>query len=362
MRLDRIIRTHLTNQRGIGLVGTCLLLTAFLALTAVGLDVGRLAFTASEVQSAADIAATAGATAVIKGRDAQTDANTVLGSDALGSPLNMIDGQAAYPGATTTVEVGTIDPATGSFNPGGGAAANAARATSVATVQNLFAGVFGADNASTTVTKTAIAALTSTGSGAPQLPLALADGCFQDSDCSEGEGHCPNALCTQSNGCPTGVGNTAAWTGFNSANCTDNGDGTINNFVPTASCAWPQSGGDQPPPLLNTPTCITLNNGTLTNVYKAALCYWCTHKTKTFLVPVFQHACDGTPIPNTGTAIGFATIMITDFVNLDGSLVSCTEVNPNPRGIIIKSVRSTNNPGTVGGCPHCGTGFVRLAG
>ena len=40
---------------------TALWLTAFAGITAIGVDVARIAFTANEVQTAAEVAATAGA-------------------------------------------------------------------------------------------------------------------------------------------------------------------------------------------------------------------------------------------------------------------------------------------------------------
>src|SRR6186713_1907096 len=67
MKSSSAIPAHRRHQRGFALayVGICLLtLTAF---AVIGIDVARLAFTASEVQSVADVAATAAALAKMQG-------------------------------------------------------------------------------------------------------------------------------------------------------------------------------------------------------------------------------------------------------------------------------------------------------
>src|SRR2546430_14991351 len=54
------------NERGQVFVAAAVSLAAFLALTVVAVDIGRLAHTATEVQAVADVAASAGATALLK--------------------------------------------------------------------------------------------------------------------------------------------------------------------------------------------------------------------------------------------------------------------------------------------------------
>src|SRR2546428_10392923 len=54
------------NERGQVFVAAAVSLAAFLALTVVAVDIGRLAHTATEVQTVADAAANAGATALLK--------------------------------------------------------------------------------------------------------------------------------------------------------------------------------------------------------------------------------------------------------------------------------------------------------
>src|SRR6266404_5704679 len=167
------MKKHLANERGITLIAMALWMTAFFALTAVGVDVGRIAFTASEVQSAADTAALAAARALLDGGDPQATGKVILGN-AAASQIN--------------IETGTADNS-GNFTAGGGAAANAARATVIATVTNLFSGVFAGNDGTTTVTKQATAVLTTTGKDQPTVPIAVSGGCFTDTNCTAG--NCP---------------------------------------------------------------------------------------------------------------------------------------------------------------------------
>src|SRR6266404_9849467 len=62
-----VLRRKLANQRGIGLIATGIWIMAFFALTAVGVDVARIAFTATEVQTIAEVAATGAATTIVNG-------------------------------------------------------------------------------------------------------------------------------------------------------------------------------------------------------------------------------------------------------------------------------------------------------
>src|SRR5437773_8166663 len=77
------------TERGAVLITMALWLTAFMAFAAVAIDIGRVSFTANEVQAIADVAATAGATALFRGgRDAQAEGATVAN-------LNRVDGKQA---------------------------------------------------------------------------------------------------------------------------------------------------------------------------------------------------------------------------------------------------------------------------
>ena len=116
-------RSARKQERGAVLTAFVLTSTALFALTAVGVDTGRLALTANEVQTVADTAATAGARALVEGGSAATaraQAQTVVGQ-------NRVNGTAASIQAAQ-LEVGSYNAATGSF-ANGAVPANAVRAT-----------------------------------------------------------------------------------------------------------------------------------------------------------------------------------------------------------------------------------------
>src|SRR5262245_54402057 len=172
------------SERGAILVATVLALPALLALVAVGIDTGRIAFTATEVQNVADAAATAGAQNLLEGGTATTarsQAQTVGAQNAVnGSGATVLPAQ---------IEVGQYNYQTHTF-VNGATPSSAVRATPSATVQNLFVGILGSSFANTTVTKTATAGFSGLGQAAATLPLAIGacnfpslSSCFQTSGC-----------------------------------------------------------------------------------------------------------------------------------------------------------------------------------
>ena len=148
------------NERGQVFVAAAVSLAAFLALTVVAVDIGRLAHTATEVQTVADAAANAGATALLKKTltgaavDPIAEAQFVAGQ-------NTVDGQ---PAVVADIALLHYDFASGTFTSG---SPNAVRATPSVTVTNLIAGVLG--DPQTTVTKTATAAMSGVGAASPSL-------------------------------------------------------------------------------------------------------------------------------------------------------------------------------------------------
>jgi hypothetical protein len=320
-------------------------ITAFFGLTAIGVDVARISYTASEVQSAADIAATVGAAALINGRTASTDVAALLGSNN-GTSNNTIDNKTATSAldSSPTLEPGTVD-SSGAFTPDTGsppnAADNALRATCVATVGNLFSGVFG--SGSTQITKVALAALETTSQGRPEIPLAVADGCFQAQNCSAND--CP-ILSTKLN--------TAGWTAYSGSA----DDQTIRPMVPNAPGC---TNGGATEPILNVNDTVNLTNGTLSNVYRDVFCLYCADPSREYLVTVVNLAC-GAAFNVSSAVTGFATIKITGFTDSGGAPVLCSDKNPSPKDIVIQSLRRADESGGVGGCVKCGSGSIRLIG
>src|SRR2546429_1523393 len=122
------------GQRGQAAILMALWLTgAFFALAVVGIDVGHLGTSATELQTVADIAAAAGARNLLKGGSANTaksDATSVVAK-------NKVDGQ-TFTMAAADVHVGTYIGGVfteTSINP------SAVRATPSITVNNVVAGL-----------------------------------------------------------------------------------------------------------------------------------------------------------------------------------------------------------------------------
>jgi hypothetical protein len=312
------------RERGAVLTAFVLTSTALFALAAVGVDTGRLALVANEVQTVADTAATAGARALLDGGSAATargQAQTVAGQ-------NRVNGTAAAIQAAQ-LEVGSYDPLTQAF-VNGALPANAVRATPATTVQNLFAGIFGAQFAQTTVTKTATAAFTGIASGRPTLPLAIGacnfpalSGCFSDPSCLPSLIQVPNTT------------NNTGWTAFLDG-ATSNP--SIAQYMPSAC------GGTTTPPEVNVGTPISLNNGQITSVLKNV--EDCVKQgINKFVVPIVS--CDGN-FNQSSTITGFATIIV-DSVNSTAS----------PKGLDLHAIFE-EVIGPPGGGGAYGTYTVRL--
>src|SRR5262245_10478817 len=125
-------RTERSRERGGVLAFTGMAVLTLVGMTVVGVDIGRLAFTATEVQTVAEVAATGYAHAWLRHAtlaDAfDNDVNVAEALPVINS--NRIDGQQANdvnvpPG---NYELGSYDFTTASF-VSGGLPANAVRAT-----------------------------------------------------------------------------------------------------------------------------------------------------------------------------------------------------------------------------------------
>jgi hypothetical protein len=329
----------LRTERGFALAYVVLVLLAVCAVTALAVDIARTSFTASEVQSAADLAATAAATKLMTGgttAQAQADADTTVSK-------NTIDGHVA---ASVPITFGNVNQA-GTFTANGNPL-NAAKATATKSVTNLLAGMMNADTS--TIQKTAIATMATISNGSPELPIVLSASCFDNAhDCTADANACP--LTTTAN-------NSACWTGFKSGHS----DNTVDGLLPTTGgCA---GGGGTPAGLINVGDSIDVTNGTSSNIYKHLFCDWCANPNKEYLVAVVNNGACGNPGGCNGNqpVAGFATIKIKRF--LKGSPPTpmlCGDKNP-PQVIELQSFRNAEEPGGTGGCATCGTGFIRLVG
>lgn len=158
------VRRQLRSERAQVLVATALALGVLLAMGVVGVDLGRLALTATEVQTVADIAATAGAMALLNDDNPVSNAQHVV-------HRNLVDGKRATISGDD-LELGHYSWESRAFMPGG-SPTDAVRATAHATVTNLVAGIWG--DFTTTVTKTATAAFSGTSSQTVSLPIVVGE-------------------------------------------------------------------------------------------------------------------------------------------------------------------------------------------
>jgi Flp pilus assembly protein TadG len=300
------------GERGFALAAFALSMTALCALAAVAIDLGRIAHTANEVQNVADIAATAGATNLMKGGTAATargDAQAVVAQNAVAGSTASIQ--------TADLQVGQYDPTTNAFT-NGATPPNAVRATPSATVQNLFAGIFGASFMNTTISKTATAGFIGLGQAAATLPLAIGvcnfqnlESCFASSDCLPKFTQAPN-----------GSDNTG-WI-------------KTGTYLPTGcgGSGTTVSVGDS----------LNLSNGQTNQLKDIQSCF--DSGTTEYVVPIVDGACDS-HYNHSRTVVGFATVVVT-----------AVKSTGNPKGITLGAIFKQVS-GTPGGGAY-GTGSMRL--
>jgi putative Tad-like protein involved in Flp pilus assembly len=265
------------SERGVALAFAVLGLLAFMPIAVVAVDIGRLAFTATEVQNEADIAAAAGAQTLLQGGSAATarsNAQTVVAQ-------NKVAGAAATM-ATSDLLVGQYNPATNAFT-NGATPANAVRATARVTVQNLLAGYFGSSFQNATVVKSATAGFSGTGQATPTLPLAIGACNFQALESCFATPGCLPAL-TQA---PSGSDNSG-WI-------------KTGNYLPT-SC-----GGS--PTVMSGGASIPLSNGQATSTLKSVSDCFKTG-VREYVVAIVDGACDNA-FNKSRTVTGFATVVVT---------------------------------------------------
>jgi hypothetical protein len=274
------------RERGVALVTIALFMVVLLSFTAVGIDVARLASTATEVQSVADASARGGAIAM--GRAGGDEAEGVTRAHYIANK-NLMNGGFAQ-NANVKVDTGFFDPDTRTFEccpntqgtqtpccagsvdmgdwscgaPTRSCTTRAAVLTMPNTpVQNIFAGVFdfiqdgfltntaeaGTPNATTTVEKAAVASPAGPATGcalpegvscnasdwqcfcrngvAPCLPIGVAS-CEFPVPCFDGPGGCNLPSLTV--GGPNS--DTAAWTGYQNGHDTP----AIRGFLNVPPC------------------------------------------------------------------------------------------------------------------------------
>jgi Flp pilus assembly protein TadG len=253
------VPAHRRNQRGVALTYFGIIMLVLMAFTVIGIDVGRLGFAASEVQSVADVAATAAALAKMQGSsDPVAQARVAI-------QANKVDGDAADVGAGLGVE--SITPGRWDFEDKtftvltwDDATVNAAKAVGLKTVDNFIAGLFGSNQSS--VTREAIAAIGGSCSGRSVMPIAVGD-CFFE-QFAQGDPSDPNRC----SGLPTitmkndKVDNAC----FTSLGPTSSSASKTVSYLPTSCCQGGNCGGAAPSPLVTIGDDINLMNGVAASV------------------------------------------------------------------------------------------------
>lgn len=261
MRSARLVPVHRRNQRGIALAYFGVAMLTLISFAVIGIDLARLAFTASEVQSVADAAALAAALA-----KAQNSPDPVAQAASV-AQQNKVDGEAADVGAGDVVE--SVVPGYWDFDAGTFTAstwddptANAAKAHATKTVDNFIAAAIGAPTSS--VARDAIAAIGGACDGRPLMPIAVGE-CFFE-QFAEGDPEDPNR-CSHlpsvrmssdpiDNACYTSLGESSA-----SAN-------QARRYLPPTCCQGGQCGGGEAPPLVSVGDHINITNGTLGSLFQ----------------------------------------------------------------------------------------------
>jgi hypothetical protein len=230
------------SERGAILAFTGIAVMTLVAMAVVGVDLGRLAFTATEVQTVAESAATAYAVAMQRDRpNPASDAYQVVAG-------NSIDGTAATPTNIASFEVGNYSAATQTFVPGA-EPNNAVRATGTATVNNFFAAIVG--DTQSTVQKTATAAIGCPTHGRMVLPIVV--------------GECEFAAFESSNDCSDlpelfqQPGDNSCWSTL--LQNPGGGAETTKSYLPTTCCHDGECGGGVPAPSVSIGDVLYHQNG-----------------------------------------------------------------------------------------------------
>jgi Flp pilus assembly protein TadG len=286
-RFDRSERGAIAALSGI-------VMLALASMVVVGVDLGRLAFTASEVQSVADAAANAYAIAMQRDRDdPQADAQQVVAG-------NSIDGAAALPANIEAFELGNYSSQSLDFVPGGNPA-NAVRATATATVDNFFAGLVG--DPATTVRKRSTAAIGCPGAGRFVLPIVVGECAFAAFESSDDCSDLPELIQQPVQG------DNSCWTNLMSG--PGGGASTTISYLPTSCCQGGNCGGGVPGPQVQIGDVLYHTNGQSNSVMHILEDCVEDDGITDYVVPIV--ACDSNLTNCVGTSpiVGFASVRVT---------------------------------------------------
>lgn len=315
------LRHKLRDEKGIAVPFLASALVAIMALTAVGVETGRLATVATEVQAAADIAATAAARQLFDDPSEQHGTPRSQAEEVLND--NFIDGNVVSGSYLTKLEIGNYTAEAGFV--ANLAPLNAVRSQVDYTVDNIMLATLGMPTSQ--LTKVAIAAFAPATGGKPTIPLAIGE-CLLNSGCLEDS--CQPTV-TQ---VPSPEDNSA-WTGFFGSHSTS----TINTLFP-AEC----DGDPSQIPVVQVGDFINLIDGQSVPLLRQVECMLDAGLTEV-LVPVIS--CD-TQLNQAREVVGFARFEILSVRTSGGN-----------KGIDVRGVVSaTDGPG--GDAETFGAGAITM--
>jgi len=299
----------LSNERGVAIPLMGVAFLVIIGFTGLGVDIGRLAVVADEVQNAADVAATAGAKQLFS---PNPDTDTPREQAVAVLSENEISNTKVGSGNLKTLESGNYADGvfTSNLEP-----INAVRAEVEFTADNIVFAGFG--HPTSIVTKEAIAAFSPSGSGRPTIPIAVGDCLLTE---------CDSSGCNVSLGEVPNLNDNSAWTGyFSSASASQ-----IQSFFP-AEC-----GGDPSTvPLVEVGDDINLLNGQSVPLLRTVDCMLDAGLTEVTL-PVVP--CKGGTLSQAREVVGFATFDI-----------QAVRTSGGHKGIDLKGIASTMGESGGGG-------------
>jgi Flp pilus assembly protein TadG len=342
MKRNPHVPTDRRSQRGQLLPYVGVVLLAFFGFAVLGVDIGRIAFTANEAQAVADSGALAACKSLSLGAvDPVSNAASVLAKDHVDGKALAVSGAISTPsspGTNVGIQLGNWDytQANPTFIPGGNPS-NAARATSNALVNNMMAGLIG--HPQSTITRDAVAAFSGVCRSQLVLPIALGDCWFQQFLDSGGD-------CSQITNFfqVPGTGNTC-WTSLSPS---VQGASTIRGYLPS-ECTH---GADDPPPPVSIGDNINVTNGQLDSVLQTIKDCVDNHNLRDWTIPIIQCGKCNQEAPVTG----FAAVHIDCVVANGGDSCGGSRV----KGLYLHSVCLANSGDSGGGCTNYGDIGVSL--
>ena len=304
------------SEHGAILAFTGIMVMTLVAMAVVGVDLGRLAFTATEVQTVAESAATGYAVAMQRGRPSPAaDAYQVVAG-------NSIDGAAATPTNIASFEVGNYSAATQTF-VSGAAPQNAVKATATATVSNFFAAIVG--DSQSTVQKAATAAIGCPAHSRMVLPIVVGECEFTAFESSQSCSDLPRLF--------QQPGDNSCWSTLMPT--PGGGATTTKSYLPTTCCDGTECGGGVAAPSVSIGDVVYHTNGQTNSVMH--LIEDCVENDgmTDYVVAVVECDANLTDCVGASPVVGFASVRVSNVVDQGGDKSVDLEFFCNDDGTIV---------------------------